>query len=52
MTLGIFLLINGLYLDATEAEAEETIYNLAAGLLTEEELGKWLRSNCGNFALP
>jgi death-on-curing protein len=40
-----FLRINGIYLEAAEAEAALTFLSLAAGDLGEEELSAWLRDN-------
>jgi death-on-curing protein len=40
-----FLRINGIYLNATEADAAVTYLSLAAGELGEEELATWLRNN-------
>ncbi|MGH6899356.1 MAG: type II toxin-antitoxin system death-on-curing family toxin [Geminicoccaceae bacterium] len=46
VTLGVFLLLNDIYLDATEKESEQVIVNLSAGQLTEPQLVVWLRRNC------
>lgn len=46
VTLGVFLHLNGLHLDATEKDAEEVISAIAAGSLTEESLAAWLRERC------
>ena len=40
-----FLKLNGIDLDATEADAAFTFISLAAGELEEEELATWLRNN-------
>lgn len=49
VSLGVFLHLNDLYLDATEKEAEQTIYALSAGELSEEALADWLRKRCVPF---
>jgi len=46
VTLGIFLSLNDLYLDATEKESEQVVVSLSAGQLTEAQLADWLRRNC------
>jgi len=43
--VGLFLLLNGLELIATEAEAIVTILNLASSDLTESEFADWIRKN-------
>jgi death-on-curing protein len=40
-----FLRINGVYLNAGEADAAVTFIALAAGELSEEELASWFRNN-------
>lgn len=40
-----FLRINGVYLNAVEAEAAVTFLSLAAGELSEKELASWFRNN-------
>ena len=40
-----FLRINGVYLNAGEADAAVTFVALAAGELSEEELASWFRNN-------
>ncbi len=40
-----FLRLNGIYLEATEADAAFTFLSLAAGELSEEELATWLHHN-------
>ena len=42
---GLFLLLNGLELIATEAEAIVTVLNLASSELTEAEFANWIRKN-------
>ena len=44
-----FLRLNGIYLNATEADAALTFLSLAAGELDEEGLAKWLRNNSELF---
>lgn len=46
VALGVFLALNGLYLDATEQAAERVIVELADGRLSEEQLAAWLREHC------
>lgn len=46
VTLGVFLTLNGRYLDATEQAAGQVIVELAAGRLSETELAAWLREHC------
>ena len=46
VTLGVFLTLNGLYLDATEQAAERIIVELADGRLNEAELAAWLADHC------
>lgn len=41
-----FLRINGIFLNATEADAAFTFLSLAAGKLNEEGLANWFRKNC------
>jgi len=43
--VGLFLLLNGLELIATEAEAIVTVLNLASSDLTESEFADWIRKN-------
>lgn len=43
MTLGTFLLANGVELDASEAEVVTTMLSLASVALTEAELADWIR---------
>lgn len=45
MAMYTFLAINGVELDAPEAEAVRMMLDLAAGKLTETELADWLRRN-------
>ena len=40
----VFLGLNGLDMDAPEADVVTTILDLAAGTLSEEDLAAWLRS--------
>ena len=40
-----FLLLNGYNLIASKEDKYQTIYDLAAGNLTEEELAKWFEDN-------
>jgi death-on-curing protein len=44
VVMAVFLGLNGLDLDAPEAEVVTTMLNLAAGSLAEEELAGWLRT--------
>ncbi len=46
MALGVFLALNGRYLDATGQAAERVIVELADGRLSEEQLAAWLREHC------
>jgi death on curing protein len=46
VALGVFLALNGRYLDATEQTAERVIAGLAEGRLGEAELTAWLREHC------
>lgn len=46
VALGVFLSLNGRYLDATEQAAERVIVELAAGRLSEQQLAAWLREHC------
>jgi death-on-curing protein len=43
--IDVFLIINGLELVASEAEAVVTINDLAAGELTESDLAEWIENN-------
>jgi death on curing protein len=43
VVMAVFLGLNGLTLDAPEAEVVTTMLDLAAGTLAEEELAAWLR---------
>ena len=44
VTMAVFLELNGVELDAPEAEVVRAMLALAAGELEEEGLAKWLRS--------
>jgi death-on-curing protein len=44
VTMGVFLGLNGLEIDAPETEVVAVMLNLAAGDLTEEHLADWVRS--------
>lgn len=44
VTMAVFLELNGVVLDAPEAEVVTMMLSLAAGELNEEELANWLRS--------
>lgn len=46
VALGVFLALNGRYLDATEQAAEQVIVELAEGRLDEAELAAWLADHC------
>jgi death-on-curing protein len=52
VTLGVFLHLNDLYLDATEHAAERVMFDLAARSLSEEQLATWLRQNCVKLVPP
>ena len=43
VVMAVFLGLNGLTLDAPEAEVVTTMLDLAAGTISEEELAAWLR---------
>ena len=45
VTMAVFLELNGLRFDASEAEVVITMRALAAGEITEDELVEWLREN-------
>jgi len=45
-----FLLVNGFTLDATKEEKYLTIYAVAEGSLTEEQLADWLESKLAKLA--
>ena len=42
--LGVTLALNGLYLDAREADATEIMFRLAAGEISESEFEAWVRA--------
>jgi death-on-curing protein len=44
VTMGVFLGLNGLEIDAPETEVVAVMLNLAAGDLTEEHLADWIKS--------
>ncbi|GAC1621945.1 MAG: type II toxin-antitoxin system death-on-curing family toxin [Candidatus Acidiferrum sp.] len=44
--VGLFLLINGYNLVATQVDAVQVMLRMAAGRLTEEEFATWIRGNC------
>ena len=46
LTAGLFLLLNGFELTASEAEATAVILAFAAGEVSEEEFVLWLKINC------
>ena len=45
LAAGVFLILNGRRLTATQREATETMLRLAAGAMTEVELAEWIRGN-------
>jgi death on curing protein len=45
LALGLFLSLNGFDLSVDQAEAAETILQLAAGRLTEKDLAPWVRAH-------
>jgi len=45
LAVGLFLLLNGFRLNASQPDATMTILRLAAGELTEVELASWIRGN-------
>jgi death on curing protein len=45
LALGMFLLLNGYELNASQAEAAEVIFGLAAGNMSEKQLAEWIRRN-------
>ena len=45
LALGMFLRLNGYRLAATQSDATQTIFALAAGDLTESELAAWIRAH-------
>jgi len=45
LSVGLFLYLNGLRLDASQAEATLTILALAGGELTEPEFAVWIREH-------
>lgn len=42
----LFLELNGATLTASEADASQAVFGLAAGDLTEEQFALWLRETC------
>ena len=44
VTMGVFLGLNGFEIEALETEVVTIMLDLAAGVLTEEQLAEWLRS--------
>jgi death-on-curing protein len=44
LTMGVFLGLNGFEIEAPETEVVTVMVDLAAGLLTEQQLAEWLRS--------
>jgi death-on-curing protein len=50
LALATFLGINGLELDATDADVVTTMVALAAGKLTERELAAWIRDHVKSAA--
>ena len=46
----VFLRMNGLELTADEMDAVDTIQSLAAGDLTEDQLGHWIAANSATLA--
>ena len=49
-TVDVFLRINGLELTADEVDAVDAIQSLAAGDLTEDQLGDWIAANSATLA--
>lgn len=45
LVIGLFLLRNGYALEADEAEATRTMFAVASGVLSEEELVVWVRQH-------
>jgi death-on-curing protein len=45
LSVGLFLYLNGMRLDASQAEATLTVLALAAGELTEPEFAAWIREH-------
>lgn len=45
LALGLFLALNGLRLTASKANAARTIWSLAAGDISEEQLAAWIAQN-------
>jgi death-on-curing protein len=45
LAIGLFLGLNGWRLTASKANAASTIWSLAAGDLSEEQLGAWIAEN-------
>ena len=45
----LFLELNGYRFDGTEADATVTTLGLAAGEISEEQYGRWLKSNSRRF---
>ena len=41
----LYLIINGVYINATQQEVEDLIIDVAAGNMTNTELAEWLREN-------
>jgi death-on-curing protein len=48
MTMGVFLGLNGKEIEAPETEVVTVMLDLAAGVLTEEQLADWIRSRMGS----
>ena len=46
LTAGLYLLLNGFELTASEAEATAVMLAFAAGEVSEEEFALWLKINC------
>ena len=45
LAIGLFLMVNGFRLKATQAEATLTILDVAAGAMDEAALAQWLRNH-------
>jgi death on curing protein len=46
----LFLELNGYRFNASEEDATEAVFQLAAGKLSEAGFGKWMRENCARPA--
>jgi death-on-curing protein len=51
VAINVFLQVNGATLNVAESEAVAQISDLAAGKLTEAELGAWIAENSAPFDL-